>query len=52
MKNLKIVLCKNVIKVMNVAAIILVAQTANSACFWLAHQPEFPEAAEKYKRVK
>lgn len=43
---------KNVIKVVNAIALLLVVQTANSACFWVAHQPEFPESANKYKRMK
>ena len=30
----------------------LVAQTANTACIWIYHQPEFPEEAKKYSRIK
>ena len=32
-------------------AMLMVAQTANSACMWIAHQPEFPEEAKKFKKV-
>ena len=38
-----------VMKGLNVLALLLVMQTANSACIWVAHQPEFPEAANKFK---
>ena len=40
---------KGVMKCLNVLALLLVMQTANSACIWVAHQPEFPEAANKFK---
>lgn len=40
---------KGVMKGLNVLALLLVMQTANSACIWVAHQPEFPEAANKFK---
>lgn len=30
----------------------MVVQNANSACIWLAHQPEFPKEAMKFKKVK
>lgn len=43
---------KNVSKVMNMFALQFVVQTANAACAWFAYQPEFPEAANKYKKVK
>ncbi len=33
-------------------ALLLVMQTANAACIWVAHQPEFPEEAKKYCKVK
>lgn len=35
----------------NMIAMLMVAQTANSACMWIAHQPEFPEEAKKFKKV-
>ncbi len=35
----------------NVLALMLVMQTANSACIWLAYQPEFPEEACKFKKM-
>lgn len=40
---------KGVMKCLNVLALLLVMQTANSACIWVAYQPEFPEAANKIK---
>ncbi len=40
---------KDVMKGFNALALLLVIQTANSACIWVAHQPEFPEAAKKFK---
>lgn len=40
---------KGVMKCLNVLALLLVMQTANSACIWVAHQPKFPEAANKLK---
>ncbi len=46
---------KNFIKllrVFNCIAIVLVAQSANIACAWVFHQPEFPEAANKFKKTK
>lgn len=36
----------------NLLALALVAQTANAACIWIYHQPEFPEKAKKYSRSK
>lgn len=44
-KNLE----NGVMKFLNVCALLLVMQTANSACIWVAHQPEFPEEANKLK---
>ena len=41
---------KAVLKCLNVFALLLVVKTANSACIWVAHQPEFPEEANKLKR--
>lgn len=43
---------KGVMKCLNALALLLVMQTANSACIWVAHQPEFPEAANKFKYKK
>lgn len=43
---------KGVMKGLNALALLLVMQTANSACIWMAHQPEFPEAANKFKIIK
>lgn len=41
--------CEGVMKCLNVLALLLVIQTANSACIWAAYQPEFPEVANKFK---
>ena len=43
---------KGVMKCLSVLALLLVMQTANSACIWVAHQPEFPEAANKFELNK
>lgn len=41
---------KGVMRCLNVLALLLVMQTANSVCIWVAHQPEFPEAANKFNK--
>lgn len=41
---------KGVMKFLSVLAVLLVMQTANSACIWVAHQPQFPEVANKLKK--
>lgn len=40
---------KRIMILVNTVALLLVMQTANSACIWLAHQPEFPEEANRFK---
>ena len=40
---------KGIMALVNAVALLLVMQTANSACIWLAHQPEFPEEANRFK---
>lgn len=40
---------KGIMILVNAVALLLVMQTANSACIWLAHQPEFPEEANRFK---
>ena len=35
----------------NLMALMMVVQTANSACVWVIHQPEFPAEAEKFKKL-
>lgn len=42
---------KGIMKCLNVLALVLVIQTANSACIWVAHQPEFPREADKFKFI-
>lgn len=47
---------KNVIKkitvagILNSLALVMVTMTANSACAWVFHQPEFPETANRFKK--
>lgn len=41
---------RGIMGMINAFALLLVMQTANSACIWVAHQPEFPEEAYKFKR--
>lgn len=47
---------KNLIKkimcagVLNSLALMVVSMSANSACCWVYHQPEFPDAANKFKK--
>lgn len=36
----------------NAFALKAAASTANSACLWLCNQPKFPEAANKFKKVR
>lgn len=36
----------------NALAMLMVIQSANSACMWIAHQPEFPEEAKAFARKK
>lgn len=38
-----------IMALVNAVALLLVRQTANSACIWLAHQPKFPEEANRFK---
>lgn len=36
----------------NCMALLMVIQSANTACGWIVHEPKFPETANKYKKVK
>lgn len=36
---------------MNELAVKLVKQSANSACAWTVHQPEFPAEAKQFKNI-
>lgn len=49
--RIKKFLSKGIVGCFNALAMSLVIQTANSACIWLIHQPEFPEEAKKFLRV-
>lgn len=48
--NLKRMLKKVALGCVNALAMMMVVQTANSACVWMIHQPEFPEGAKKYNK--
>lgn len=50
--NVKKMICHNIIETTNNLALLLVKQTANASCAWVFHQPEFPEEASKFKKVK
>ena len=51
MKVKKNVIC-GMLNVVNSLALMLVVYTANVCCIWVFHQPEFPEAANKFKKVR
>ena len=36
--------------ILNSLALVLVSLSANSACAWVYHQPEFPETANRFKK--
>lgn len=36
----------------NCLALMLVVHSASAACIWYFHQPEFPESANKFKKVQ
>lgn len=40
---------KGFMRFLNVLALLLVVQTANSACIWVSHQPEFPKDANRFR---
>lgn len=42
---------KEIVGFLNCMALLLVAQTANVACLWIFHQPEFPKEANKFKKI-
>ncbi len=48
----KFKLVNKVLVGLNCIALAFVIQTANAACIWMFHQPEFPEEAKKYSRIK
>lgn len=49
MKLLKKLFTKaNVGVMLNALAIIAIVQNVNSACFWLAYQPDVPESAKRF----
>ncbi|MCR5835466.1 MAG: cyclic lactone autoinducer peptide [Lachnospiraceae bacterium] len=38
--------------VLNCIALLAVIQSANNTCVWIVHQPQFPDTAYKYKKIK
>ena len=40
----------NKVSVLNLLALAVVISTVNSTCYWMAYQPEVPEAAKRFKR--
>lgn len=48
MKGIKMI--DKIMESVNKLALLFVAQTANSACIWVAYQPEFPEEARKFNK--
>lgn len=48
----KFKLVNKILMGLNCVALALVVQTANAACIWMFHQPEFPEEAKKYSKIK
>lgn len=48
--KLKRMLKKVALGCVNVFAMMMVVQTANSACVWVVHQPEFPKEANRFKK--
>lgn len=49
--KLKRMLKKVALGCANALAMLMVVQTANSACVWVVHQPEFPEEAKKLRKI-
>jgi len=52
--NVKLKKCfKNgLMSCVNALAMLMVIQSANSACLWVVHQPEFPREAKAFIRKK
>lgn len=42
----------NFFTTINCLVLTLVAQTANTTCIWIFHQPEFPKTAQRYTNIK
>ena len=38
--------------ILNSVAMVLVSQSANAACSWMFHQPEFPQEANCLRKTK
>ncbi len=41
-----------IMKILNCLALMMVIQSANTVCAFYFHQPEFPEAAKKFKKFR
>lgn len=50
--KVEILMHQRILVIINRLAILLVRQTANSSCAWVFHQPDFPDDANKFKKVK
>ena len=40
-----------ILKIINLLAMLMVVQTANTACIWVVYQPEFPDEASIRRAV-
>ena len=50
---MKLTNCRSLLeKCGNVLALVAVFMTANIACCWYYHQPEFPKEAKRFRRCK
>lgn len=38
------------ILMLNAMALVMVIQNVNATCFWVDHQPEVPEEAQRFKK--
>lgn len=40
------------LSLLNCLAVLFVIQSANAACSWMFHQPEFPKEANRFKKIR
>lgn len=50
--KVKALFYQKILGIINMLALFLVRKTANASCAWVFHQPEFPDEANKFKKVK
>ncbi len=48
----EILIYQKILGIINMLALLLVRQTANTSCAWMFHQPDFPKEANMFKKVK